>query len=307
MNTVYHRRPGPTRHTFGTAFTLIELLVVVSIIALLVAILLPSLSKAREQTKALKCLANARTIGNGVLLYVQDNAILPGPLHAPIYRLTGDPDSPFGPMNAEMERPWFLLYRLGPYMSKGDNLLKYVDKVSECPTATGKFKDSQFLPPSKGGPAGNPNWSRPFNYLPNTWGNTQPTYYFGWTNTGVNWEGFMNFLRQGNASYRAPRPLEVIKRASAEWMLGDAWWDLKTIRVNPTTVKTTRMGTWQLDDNPDPSGRSNNPLPKDPYHGGGDAETRSTNLLFFDGHGGVLKGKVSWKKFPATKPQDQTQ
>lgn len=53
-------------------FTLIELLVVIGIIAMLIAILLPVLGFARDRGKAVQCLANLRTIGQGVYLYAGD-------------------------------------------------------------------------------------------------------------------------------------------------------------------------------------------------------------------------------------------
>ena len=54
-------------------FTLIELLVVISIIALLIAILMPALNKAREQATGSACLANQRTMVMAWMLYASDN------------------------------------------------------------------------------------------------------------------------------------------------------------------------------------------------------------------------------------------
>jgi prepilin-type processing-associated H-X9-DG protein len=78
----------PARNHLGTsqaatqaasAFTLIELLVVIATIALLLAILMPSLGSSRKSARAMVCASNLRGVGQGLVLYNNDHkeAVIP--------------------------------------------------------------------------------------------------------------------------------------------------------------------------------------------------------------------------------------
>ncbi len=59
------------------AFTLIEMLVVIAIIGVLVGLLLPAISAARESARRAKCLSNERNLVLGILGYLNDNQVFP--------------------------------------------------------------------------------------------------------------------------------------------------------------------------------------------------------------------------------------
>ena len=59
------------------AFTLVELLVVVGIVAVLVGLLMPALSRAREQARAVQCASNIRQVAMAMALYEADYRVFP--------------------------------------------------------------------------------------------------------------------------------------------------------------------------------------------------------------------------------------
>jgi len=170
-----HAPPNPRR-----AFTVVELLVVIGIIALLVAILLPALSKAREQSLRTACLSNLRQLGQISHLYAIDNRgwfphrhpTAPWPAQAMHHRDAADESA------ADMRPMW---YRYFP-----DHPIDKPLKVFYCPAADASDMlirfDGDNWPAASGFPGfgfylvgyayfgnyGNPSHSGPYPYVNGT-------------------------------------------------------------------------------------------------------------------------------------------
>jgi prepilin-type N-terminal cleavage/methylation domain-containing protein/prepilin-type processing-associated H-X9-DG protein len=100
-----HNRMGSSFEVRAGRFTLIELLVVVAIIAILAAMLLPALKRAKDQAKSAACANNLRQLNVAFVLYRDDNG-------------TWFPPASIGTV-AEANWP----YRLNPYMNISTNVL----------------------------------------------------------------------------------------------------------------------------------------------------------------------------------------
>jgi prepilin-type N-terminal cleavage/methylation domain-containing protein len=104
------------RHDHRRAFSLVELIVVVGIIAILIALLLPTLTVARDRAKQIKCAAQLRGLGQGFANYaVAFKGAYPNVSGWQIYGGDGTGDDGEGPGWVELIEPSFAKVSSGAY------------------------------------------------------------------------------------------------------------------------------------------------------------------------------------------------
>jgi prepilin-type N-terminal cleavage/methylation domain-containing protein/prepilin-type processing-associated H-X9-DG protein len=249
-------------------FTLIELLVVVAIISLLIAILLPSLSSAREQTRTALCLSNLRQLSHGWHMYADENhdVSVPGRF-AKESGGTSNPANWYDVGNGRKYRPRWIA-TMGKYVglyafdfpSTSEDRQDYDGKVYRCPTVPERIDERNHA----------------YGYNHQFLGNARKTNG-RFHNFPVNRSRIKNFATTvmgadslGTAAGRARNDRLPYNNDGTEYTeLGNHAWSLDPPRLTATSDRG--------------SGDDDSPRTAvDPRHRG------STNVVFCDGHGQTM-------------------